>query len=306
MDEVKLTFLDETAAFAEYEAGNLDMSDIPSGDMDRVMTDPVFRRRYSNRTTLGIEFYGFNNNLPPTDDVRVRKALSLAIDRQAIVENVNKSGISRSVLHQPGCRRRSQARKIPRPGRQIRSRRSQGAAGRVPGREGPDRRPAQDHPAVQHHRNEQSPRRSHPGDVERDPGHQRRADQPGAQSLPGAARAGQRECLPLHLGAGLPGCQQLPVRYFRPGSRLRHSGEMVPLKSEPYNQFLAAITAAAVETDPAKRMDLYAQAEKILVQDQAIVAPLFWYSGPYLVKPYIVKPTEIISYVYWEKWDTNK
>ncbi len=40
VDEVKLTYLDETAAFAEYEAGNLDFSDIPSGDMDRVMTDP--------------------------------------------------------------------------------------------------------------------------------------------------------------------------------------------------------------------------------------------------------------------------
>ncbi len=48
---------------------------------------------------------------------------------------------------------------------------------------------------------------------------------------------------------------------------------------------LSDIEAAAIETDPAKRMDLYAQAEKILVQDEAIVSPLFWYSGPYLVKP---------------------
>jgi hypothetical protein len=43
-----------------------------------------------------------------------------------------------------------------------------------------------------------------------------------------------------------------------------------------------------------------------MVQDQAIVAPLYWYSGPYLVKPYVNKPEEIISYVYWEKWDTSK
>jgi oligopeptide transport system substrate-binding protein len=79
-----------------------------------------------------------------------------------------------------------------------------------------------------------------------------------------------------------------------------------PTGGEPYKQFLADIEAAAIETDPPKRMDLYAQAEKILVQDQAIVAPLFWYSGPYLVKPFVTKPTEIISYVYWEKWDLNK
>jgi hypothetical protein len=34
--------LDETAAFAEYEAGNLDVQHTASGDMDRVLTDPVY------------------------------------------------------------------------------------------------------------------------------------------------------------------------------------------------------------------------------------------------------------------------
>ncbi len=81
---------------------------------------------------------------------------------------------------------------------------------------------------------------------------------------------------------------------------------MVPDRGQTLDQFLTAITGRGSRDRPGQRMDLYAQAEKILVQDQAIVSPLYWYSGPYLVKPYVVKPTEIISYVYWEKWDTNK
>ncbi len=51
---------------------------------------------------LGVEFYAFQPLLPPTDDARVRKALSLAIDRKAIVENVNKSGTVAQFFTDPG------------------------------------------------------------------------------------------------------------------------------------------------------------------------------------------------------------
>jgi oligopeptide transport system substrate-binding protein len=42
---------------------------------------------------------------------------------------------------------------------------------------------------------------------------------------------------------------------------------------------------AAVETDPEQRMALYADAEKILIDDQAVIAPLYWYRTPQLVRP---------------------
>lgn len=77
-------------------------------------------------------------------------------------------------------------------------------------------------------------------------------------------------------------------------------------EGEDYEKFLELIKAAALETDPQKRVDLYAQAETIFVQEQAIVAPLYWYSGPYLIQPYVDFPVSITGYDNWEKWDINK
>jgi oligopeptide transport system substrate-binding protein len=73
-----------------------------------------------------------------------------------------------------------------------------------------------------------------------------------------------------------------------------------------YDQFIDLVKQAAVEKDPTKRQDLYAQAEKIFVQDQAIVAPLYWYSSPILRKTYVKASPSIISYDSYEKWDIVK
>jgi len=83
----------DAAALAEYEAGNLDMIDsFPAADQDRILADPVLSQEYSVGPTLCTYYYGYNTKAPVVDDVRVRRALSMAIDRQALVDNVTKGG----------------------------------------------------------------------------------------------------------------------------------------------------------------------------------------------------------------------
>jgi oligopeptide transport system substrate-binding protein len=93
IDKIQDKFLDSSAALADFEAGNLDISGIPSGDLDRIKADPTYMDMIHQVVTLGTEFYAFQTKLPPTDDVRVRLALSYAIDRQSLVDNMVKSGI---------------------------------------------------------------------------------------------------------------------------------------------------------------------------------------------------------------------
>lgn len=75
-----------------YESGEADIiwdkSLIPSSLMD------VLRKRKDCHTFgyLGSYFFRFNVSRKPFDDVRVRKALALAIDKQRIVDNITKAG----------------------------------------------------------------------------------------------------------------------------------------------------------------------------------------------------------------------
>lgn len=83
--------------FALYEAGEIDMAGDPGGgvplaDMDRVKADPVLSQELEILPRLCTYYYGFVHTKPPMDNVLVRKAFSAAIDRVALVENVTKGG----------------------------------------------------------------------------------------------------------------------------------------------------------------------------------------------------------------------
>ncbi len=54
---------------------------------------------------LGTAFYRFNTTRPPLDDARVRRALSLAIDRRALVERITRAGEIPQWSFVPACAR---------------------------------------------------------------------------------------------------------------------------------------------------------------------------------------------------------
>lgn len=85
-----MMIVDQTTALTAYEAGDLDaISGIPPAEKQRLLNeDPNFLVSPLN----GANFYAFNTSKAPFDNMDVRKALSYAIDRSAIVTDVLKGG----------------------------------------------------------------------------------------------------------------------------------------------------------------------------------------------------------------------
>lgn len=95
-DEVKIgkvegLLIDDMAtSLTAYEGGKIDVIDnVPTTEIPRLMAeDPTFMVMPQDATY----YFALNLKVKPLDDVKVRRALALAIDRKAIVETVTKAG----------------------------------------------------------------------------------------------------------------------------------------------------------------------------------------------------------------------
>lgn len=92
----KKALLDEVVFRVMPEAGTRMMA-LRTGDLDMVIKPtpaelPAFRKdkNFNVAETMGMRvfFIGFHDELPPTDDVRVRQAFSMAVDVKGIVDNI--------------------------------------------------------------------------------------------------------------------------------------------------------------------------------------------------------------------------
>ncbi|MCI0637331.1 MAG: ABC transporter substrate-binding protein, partial [Actinobacteria bacterium] len=94
LDGVELTIgLAEQLAWFKYQRGELDISGIPSAEFTRVRADPRYRPVLLERTTLRTQYLGLNNELAPFDQVAVRQAMNFAVDKERLLDLIDRRGV---------------------------------------------------------------------------------------------------------------------------------------------------------------------------------------------------------------------
>ncbi len=89
-DTIKFILMDDdNAILAAFKNGDILLADsFPNDEIDALSTTPEFNKAGQ----LGTYFIAFNTKKAPFDNADVRKALSLAVDRNYIVEQIGKAG----------------------------------------------------------------------------------------------------------------------------------------------------------------------------------------------------------------------
>ncbi len=310
IEEVTWVMLDAEPAFAEYEAGNLDAAAVPSTQLDRVKSDPVLSQELVVAPDLCSYYYGFNTTAPYVDDVRVRRALSLSVDRQALIDNVLKGGqIPAQWFARPGLAGAPTLESHPDLGVKFNAEEANAVLDEYLTEKGITR-----------------------ADLDltlmfnTSSGHQMIAE---------AIQAMWKE----HLGVDVklvnqewkvyletvksPETPQIwrmgwcpdyadANNYDREVMAAGGSSNPTDASGAPlgglmwYNQtFEDKVLEAARELDPVKRVDLYAEVENILVWEDAVVIPIYWYSRNTATKPYVTRTFGSGGQESIDKWDID-
>ena len=83
---------DDSAGMAMYESDELDTMNVPSADIDRVKADSVLSTQMTNVSQLVMYMIQFNVQHKPMDNPNLRKALAASINKEALAQYVGKLG----------------------------------------------------------------------------------------------------------------------------------------------------------------------------------------------------------------------
>ena len=279
IDEIYAVMIEEqSTALALYEGGELDVvHDVPLEDMDRLKTDPILSKELYIAPRLCTYYYGFNNEKFPFDNPLVRKAFASAIDRQTLITTILK-----------GEQRPATTFSCP------------GIFGWVD--------PAEEI--------------GHPFNVEKAREFLAQAGYPGGEGFPVVTlmfntseshrkiaqviQAMWQQVLEIKVNLAnqewkvyLKTCVEDAPQIYRLGWCADYPdannwlNDVFNSKSESNYanfsnpEFDKLVEAAARESDPAKRKEMYQKAERILCDTDAAITPIYWYTRVVMTKPYV-------------------
>ncbi len=287
--------IDTTAEFALYETGDVDWSGIPVQEKERVMADPDLSAQYNTYFSGATYYYGFNTTKPPFDDVHCRRALSYAIDRQSIIDNVLKGPQEPAQwFSRPGLTASPTPEEYPDLGIKFDVAKAKEEFEQCGYK---DNWPAtilamnQVEGHIKIGEAIQAMWKDNLGvDIQIQPTEWRVYLQLLNEDPPQIWRLGW--------SLDYPDANNFLNEVFRSTSTNNHTLWV----SEAFDKL---VDDAAIETDTAKRTEMYAQAEELLVKEDAVMIPIYWYAGENVTKPYVApvfRAGEPDLYM----WDVNK
>lgn len=85
-----------TIRMMKYEAGELDaISNLTPADVMRIEADPVLKEQFGSISAMATRWLGIRSTIAPFDDLLVRQAFAMAIDRERLVQ-IALSGMGRA------------------------------------------------------------------------------------------------------------------------------------------------------------------------------------------------------------------
>ncbi|TFH44616.1 MAG: peptide ABC transporter substrate-binding protein [Lysobacterales bacterium] len=300
IDKITLLIVPEAStAMAMYENGELDSTDVPPEDLDRVRSDSVLGPEFYNGPRFVLYWYGFASHEPPTDNVLVRKALAAATDKQTIVDQITRGGqVAAGTMTPPG----SVGHVDPSAGIGIpfdvaQAKKYLAEAG-YPGGEGL--------PPVMLGYNANEINANIAQAVQK-----MWSDNLGVTvELKGWEGGGYNDAVSAGAfnvwrngwGMDFPDAHNVLGEIFRSKPFSGDASHSILLTIPEFDEI---IDTAAVESDPAKRNEMYQEAEKILVEDYASAMPLYWYAVNRVTKPRVNRPNVPSFNQSWWLWSVN-
>lgn len=298
---------EESTTMSMYEANEVDFNGDPGWgpplpDMDRIKADPTLGAELKIEPRLCTYYYGFVNSKPPFDDPNVRKAFSLAINRQSLIDNVLKGGQSPAHSFAPKGIFGNQVDNLDIAPALLDYEKGLAEAQKLladagyPEGEGLD--------AVLMHNTSE--------------GHAKIAQaiqDMWATAFPKANITIENQEWKVYLKTLLPDSpDEEKPNVYRLGwcadypDENNWVNEVFNSKSESnyakYNNadFDKLVEQAEQEQDPAMRADLYAQAEKLLVDTDAGIAPIYYYTRVQMTKPYLTRVNSPMGGAPLDQW----